>query len=198
MSVDTRLTVIIFFINGINSLLGWSAVLAAFDYFAGSFADFNVYSFLPVPVFMAYLVTGVIFHIVSTKFRYVQIIVVGNMTMFVSLIAILIVSITLEQTTVGYVLMLICGFFIGFGLNLSQLTFYAMINYLSQDVVSKYTVGTAVSGLSITCLRALITLIYGVEDSSTIPIIIYFAIALAFNLMDMVLNIYFCFSAVYK
>jgi solute carrier family 29 (equilibrative nucleoside transporter), member 1/2/3 len=163
MEVDTRSTIIIFFINGINCLIGWNAVLAAFDFFADSFPTYNVYSFLPVPLFAAFLITGALFHIISNKFKYVQIIVVGNMTMFFSMIAILIVSIVLRETTVGYTLMLISDFFIGLGLSLSQLTFYAMINYLSQNVVSIFTVGTGVSFLLITCVRALITLIFGAE-----------------------------------
>lgn len=94
--------------------------------------------------------------------------------------------------------MLFCAFSIGIGSNLSQLTFFAMINYLSQNVVSKFTVGTAVSGLFMTGVRAIITLIFGVEDKSSTPIIIYFIIALVFNVMDMILNIYFCRSNIYK
>jgi len=151
-----------------------------------------------VPLFVAYILVGVLFHIISNRFQYKNIIIVGNTIIFLSLIAILLVSIIFDQTTIGYTLMLICAFFIGIGGNLSQLSFFAMINYLSQNVVSKFTVGTAVSGLFITGVRVVITLIFGVEDKSSTPIIIYFVIALAFNVMDMFLNIYFCNSKIYK
>ena len=144
------------------------------------------------------MLIGGLYHTISNKFKYVNIIIVGNTIIFFSLIAILLVSIIFDQTAAGYGLMLVCAFLIGVGGNLSQLSFFAMINYLSQNVVSKFTVGTAVSGLFMTGARAIITLIFGVEDKSSTPIIIYFVIALIFNIMDMFLNIYFCRSDVYK
>jgi hypothetical protein len=59
-------------------------------------------------------------------------------------------------------------------------------------------VGTAVSGLFITLLRALIIIPFGDDSSSHIPIIIYFLIAIGFNTFDMFVNIKFCKSHVYK
>jgi hypothetical protein len=87
---------------------------------------------------------------------------------------------------------------IGIGINLFNLTVFAMINYLSQDVVSKCTIGTAVSGLAITGIRTIIVLIYGSTDTSNTPIIIYFGIVIVVNTINMVLNIFFCKSSVYK
>jgi hypothetical protein len=190
--------VVIFFINGINALLGWNAVLASLDYFAGSFTDYNIYSFLPVPLFVGYITIGVIYHSVSNRFRYVTIITVGNSIVNVALVCILLVSILFEQTLHGFVFLLICSYAIGFGANLSQLTFFAMINYLSQDVVSKFTVGTAVSGLFMALLRAVITAGFGADNTSRIPIIIYFIIAISVNTFDLFMNVKFCRSTVYK
>jgi hypothetical protein len=62
MEKDTTKTIIIFTINGINSLLGWNAVLAALDYFQGCFPDYNIYSFLPIPLFLGYLIVGSTYH----------------------------------------------------------------------------------------------------------------------------------------
>ena len=73
-----------------------------------------------------------------------------------------------------------------------------MINYLSQEVVSKFTVGTAISGLLITGIRAIILAISGTNNDSSTPIILYFAIAIFFNTLDMIMNIKFCNSQVYK
>jgi len=73
-----------------------------------------------------------------------------------------------------------------------------MINYLSQDVVSKFTVGTAISGLFITVVRMIILAIAGADNKTIYPIMIYFLIAIAFNTADMFLNIRFCKSEVYK
>ena len=85
----------------------------------------------------------------------------------------------------------------GVGANLSQLTFFAMINYLSQDVVSKYTVGTGLSGLLITMIRIIILASFGADNTSIAPIKIYFSIAIVFNTFDLFLNIHFCKSEVY-
>jgi hypothetical protein len=125
-------------------------------------------------------------------------IIIGNSVVTFALISILIVSIALEKTALGFVFLLLASMLIGIGANLSQLTFFAMINYLSQDVVSKFTVGTALSGLMITGIRMIILAIAGPSSDSATPIIIYFAIALIFNTCDMFLNIWFCKSSVYK
>jgi hypothetical protein len=198
MEADTSKTIIIFFINGINSLLGWNAVLAALDYFQASFPAFNIYTYLPIPVFVGYIVIGSTFHLLSNKFKYVKLITLGNMGINFALVAILIVSIAMKESLVGFLLLLFCAFVIGVCANLSQLSFFAMINYLSQEVVSKFTVGTACSGLFITFIRLIILAIFGADNSSTAPIIIYFVIALIFNSLDLWMNIWFCKSHVYR
>ena len=64
--------------------------------------------------------------------------------------------------------------------------------------MSKFTVGTAISGLFITLIRIIILGIAGTNSTSIVPIVIYFAIALIFNTMDLFMNIQFCKSEVYK
>lgn len=189
---------LIFTINGINSLLGWNAVLAALDYFNTSFLGYNIYSFLPVPLFAGYLTVGLAYHRLSNYFKYVSLIVIGNIIVNMSLAAILIVSITLKQELLGFVLLMFSSYLIGIGGNVSQLTFFAMINYLSHQVVSKFTVGTALSGLLITSVRLIFLASFGADNTSIIPIIIYFVIAIIFNTLDLFLNIYFCNSQVYQ
>jgi hypothetical protein len=95
-------------------------------------------------------------------------------------------------------MLLLSSYFIGIGANLSQLSFFAMINYLSQNVVSMFTVGTALSGLFITILRVIIVAITGTDNSRIGPILTYFIIAILFNTFDLFLNISFCKSKVYK
>ena len=121
----------VFFLNGINALLGWNAVVAALDYFQASFMDYNIYSFLPVPLFIAYLLVDLLFQKVSNQWTYLTIIVTGNIIINISMVGLFLVSILLEQTLAGFVLTLVCSFGIGLGANLSHLTFFAMINYLS-------------------------------------------------------------------
>ena len=179
--------------------MGWNAVLAALDYFAASFKSYNVYSFLPIPLFVAYLVTGLSYHKISNRWKYSNIIITGNSIVNVSMVCLFLVSVSLDQTLIGFILSLLCTFCIGFGANLSQLSFFAMINYLSWEVVSKFTVGTAVSGLFMVLVRIIITLFFGTDDNSSfLPILIYFVIALSVNTADIFMNIKFCKSDVYK
>lgn len=104
----------------------------------------------------------------------------------------------LKQTLLGFLLVLLISFIIGAGANLTQLTFFAMINYLSQDVVSKFNIGIAFSGLFISMIRGVLTATFGSDNPSSIPTIIYFAIALLIISLDLVLNFYFCKSSTYK
>ena len=189
---------VVFFINGVSSLLGWNAVLAALDYFGDSYMEYNVYSFLPLPLFIGYIAIGLSFHEISNRYRYSIIIVVGNTIVSISLLGLLITSMFLDQTLLGFVISLLFSFMIGLGGNLGQLCFFAMINYLSRDVVSKFTVGTAVSGLFMGVTRAILTIIFGAGNTSTTPIVIYFIIAIFFNTLDTLMNIRFCKSDVYK
>lgn len=195
---DTKSTILIFFVNGTNSLIGWSAVLASLDYFADRFKDYNIYSFLPLPLFLGYICMGLLYHTSSHHFTYITHIIAGNMTVNIALLLLLLDSIFFDQMAIGFYLMLIFSFLIGVGSNSSALSFFAMINYLSESVVSKFTVGTAVSGLVITIIRVVITAIFGSDNKTSTPIVIYIAIAMAINTADIILNIYFCKSDVYE
>lgn len=75
---------------------------------------------------------------------------------------------------------------------------YAMINYLSADVVSKYTIGTAVSGLFLTTIRAIVLAVGGSDNSAVLPTAIYFCIAIGVNICVIIMNVHFCRSNVYR
>jgi hypothetical protein len=120
------------------------------------------------------------------------------MTVNVCLVGMLLVSLYMPQTLVGFIILMSFCFVQGLGGMLSQLTFYAMINYLSSNIVSKFTIGTAFSGLVIVFFRIILTLIFGTNSISSSPIVLYFTLAIIFNTIDMFLNIYFCKSEVYK
>ena len=64
--------------------------------------------------------------------------------------------------------------------------------------MSKFTIGTALSGLGITTLRMIIVSIAGTENSLTFPIILYFVIALGFNFFTLLSNLTFFRSREYK
>jgi hypothetical protein len=125
-------------------------------------------------------------------------IIVGNMMVNIALAGMLVLSIYLDQTELGFILLLLCSFVIGIGANINEVVMYAMINYLSAEVVSKYTVGTAVSGLFITTIRAVILAVAGSDNTSYMPAVIYFSLAIAVNIFVIFMNVYFCRSRVYR
>lgn len=172
-------------------------MLAALDYFQAHFSQYNVFSFLPIPLFVAYMIVGIVFHSISNKFQYVNLIIVGNIIVNLSLAGMLLTTIYLEQSEAGFAILLAYSFCLGIGSNVNEITIYAMINYLSSDVVSIYTVGTAISGLFITIIRVIILAITE-DSSSSVPTVIYFALAIFFNIFAIMMNIYFCNSEVYR
>lgn len=119
------------------------------------------------------------------------------MTLNVCLLGMLLISLYMSQSLLGFIILMVFCFVQGLSGMLSQLTFYAMINYLSKNIVSKFTIGTAFSGLVIVFFRIILALIFGTNSVSTIPIILYFVLAIIFNTVDMVVNIFFCKSEVY-
>lgn len=177
-----------------NSVLGWNAVLSTLDYFKVKFTDFNVYSFLPIPVFVGYIVIGMLFHSISSRFKYVNLIIFGNVLIDLGMIGLLLTSIFFSQTTEGFALLLFFALIIGIGSNINEITLYAMINYLSVEVVSKYTIGSALSGLFITAMRTIILIFAGSDNSQVSSAIIYFSFAIGFNILAIFLNVYFCNS----
>lgn len=181
----------LFFLNGITSLLGWNAVLSSLDYFNIIYKGYNVYLYFPIPVFVAYVLTGIIFNWISLKFNYKTMIVFGIIGTNICLLLLLIVSIIYrESIAVGFWLSIILCFVIGFVSNLVQLSFFAMINYFGFKTVSRFTIGTAVSGLSLIILRAVITAGFGSDHPDNMaPFLVYFLIAILFNMWDLYLNL---------
>ena len=180
----------IFFLNGITALLGWNAALGALDYFSYVYKGYDVYLYFPVPVFIAYAVTGILFQKMTTKFSYETLVKAGIVGLNICLVLMLLISIIFKNSVgVGFFLTLVTGFFLGFSNNLAQLSFFAMINYFGMLIVSRFTIGTAASGLMVIVLRAIITGIFGADQSNIVPIIIYFCLSVVFNIFDLILNI---------
>lgn len=116
----------------------------------------------------------------------------------ISLILIFLMTIFFKNdTTTGFILSLLVTFILGVGGNLAQLSFFSLINYLDHKSVANFTVGTALSGVSIVGIRAIIILIAGDDRSNVIPILLYFIIAIAFNFIDLFLNFSFFNSPFY-
>lgn len=73
-----------------------------------------------------------------------------------------------------------------------------MINYLGEKTVSRFTIGTAGSGLALTILEIILAATINSNTTGPIGIILYVAIALVFNFWDLFLNLKLFRSNLYK
>lgn len=105
-----------------------------------------------------------------------------------------------DQPSVGFYLSLIVCFLIGLFSNIAQLSFFGMINYFGGETVSRFTIGTAGSGVLVIILRAIVTAAFnsGDDASSVVPVLIYYGLSVAFNFFDLYLNIQMFKSPLYK
>ena len=86
---------------------------------------------------------------------------------------------------------LVCCFIIGVGGNFSQVSYYAIINFLSAKIVSQFTVGTALSMVLVSIIRIIILAIMGPSSGNVNAIIIFFAVAIFGNMIALFLNFKF-------
>jgi hypothetical protein len=96
-----------------------------------------------------------------------------------------------------YLSVLIC-LIIGISGNAIQLSYFSMINFVSERVISRFTIGTAVSGLGLNIIRMITVAIAGTKTHSALPILVYFTVAAVVLLIDIYLNTHFCMSKFYK
>ncbi len=153
-------TNIVFFMNGILSLLGWNAILTSFSYFAYQYDGYDVYLYFPVPLFTGYAIIGLTFKMISEKYSYKFLITLGIIVTNTFLLILLFISFWVEPH-IGFWMSEFCCLILGLSGNLTQLSFFAMLNYLTGTVVSRFTVGTAMSGLSLNIAQILIIAILG-------------------------------------
>lgn len=185
-------TDILFLINGVAALLGYNALLTSLDYFSFVYKGYDVYSLFLPPVFLGYVIIVLSYKWLSYKFSYTKLVTVGIILCNISLLMFLLLSLTCKDAKgFGFGMSIIACLLLGIGSNLYQLTFFAEINYLSESVVSKFTIGTAVSGLFITTLRIIIVAIAGTNKELSFPIILYFIIAILFNFFTLFSNLTF-------
>jgi equilibrative nucleoside transporter 1/2/3 len=175
MEID-KFTKITFVMNGISSLLGWNVILSAFDFFQNSFPGRDVTNYFPIPLFVAYVMTGLVYNKMQKMFAYKKMIAFGLILTNAAIVAALVVSLALKDTTIGYAICLILMWIVGAAGNITQLSFFAIINYLSANIVSIFTVGTALSMMLTTVVRIIILAIMGPESDNLGAIIIYIGV----------------------
>ncbi len=150
-----------------------------------------MYLYFPIPVFISYGITGVLFYYIARAISYRKLVISGIIGVNIALALLLILTLIFKDNNVstGYWISLFVLCMLGFSANMTQLSFFAMINYFGKEAVSKFVIGTAASGLLIMLVRAAVTGIFGADEQGNIaPIAIYIGITIAFNIFDMYLN----------
>ena len=196
--MSSKINRLTFLINGVSSLLGWNAILSCFDYYQGKFPSQNVYLWFPIPLFLMYVVVGVTLHLMHRIFSYKLLILAGLIINNIVQILLPITAYYLKESSIGFSLCLaLCGL-AGFASNITQLSFFAIINYLSLDIVTIFNQGMAASGLVTILIRILILLIGGVAKANDFNfIVIYMVLTISVNTLDIILNIKFFVSRTY-
>ena len=187
-----------FLFNGISSLLGWNAVLATFDFYAAQYPDDNVYLWFPIPLFLMYVVTGLFWKEICKRVSYKYLILVGLIVINIIMVLLPLIAYYKGNSQLGYILcLMLCGL-IGIFNNIAQLSFFALINFMSLDIVNIFNQGTAVSGLTMILLRIIILAIKGPDSNNFGSILIYMIITILVNTFDIILNIKFFRSDSYN
>lgn len=73
-----------------------------------------------------------------------------------------------------------------------------MINYFGEHTVSKFTIGTAGSGLMLTILEIIVAAIFGADTTEIAGFATYIGLTIAYNFVDMYLNNKLFKSSFYK
>lgn len=147
---------------------------------------------------MGYLFTAVTFKMMTKRLSYLKLISLGITITNICFGVLFATSILFDKVQgIGFSMSLVVCFLIGASSNAAQLSFFAMINFLSQTCISRFTVGTAVGGLTLTVIRIIMVGIFGPNSISLIPIIFYFSFAAMVNFLDLSLNVKFFKSKVY-
>lgn len=195
--MSTRINKFTFLINGISSLLGWNAVLATFDFYAAQYPEGNVYLWFPIPLFLMYVVVGLLWKEIHKRISYKLLIFIGLFVINIIMVLLPLVAYYMGNSQAGYAICLILCGMIGIFNNIAQLSFFALINFMSLDIVNIFNQGTAVSGVTMVVLRMIILAIKGPDSNSFSSILIYMILTIAVNTLDIFLNIRFFRSEAY-
>lgn len=197
--MSTPILKVTFLINGVSSLLGWNAILASFDYYNSKFPTSNVYLWFPIPLFLMYVTVGLTLHLMHKAFSYKTLVMSGLVITNLVQVILPLTAYYLHDSSVGFIIcLLLCGA-TGFASNITQLSCYALINFMTFDIVSLFNQGMAVSGLVMIFIRMMILGVRGAADSNNFSsIIIYMVLTILVNTLDIFLNIKFFASDYYK
>ncbi|KAL4450354.1 hypothetical protein ABPG74_009060 [Tetrahymena malaccensis] len=176
----TTLTKTTFALLGTNTLLGWSAVLTSFDYFADKFPkeDFpDVTFYFPIPLkvgtFIWTFAMGFLIKHISLKFR-----ICGFIALQAVLMMLLPIIANFMQNKLGYALMIIICFLIGSTACIVQNSNLALVSNFDKLSLKLYWVFTSITQLIMNLCRAVVLAIFGdSQQGINTGIFVYYAVA---------------------
>mmetsp|Transcript_49304 Transcript_49304/g.56795 ORF Transcript_49304/g.56795 Transcript_49304/m.56795 type:complete len:427 (-) Transcript_49304:177-1457(-) len=171
-----KFAVLYFYLQGIGSLLGWNAVLTAYDFFAVQYPDYNVYKLFSIPKFSANLVVCPLMLFISSKFSLNQRISGGLYLIGVALLVLPAVA-EIMTNTVGFAIVMILLFILG-GLNgISCSSVVGFTANFPHFYMAKVMAGSGIAGLILNATRAICLGIFGSSEGLLESTIVYFVLS---------------------
>ncbi|KAL4476508.1 hypothetical protein ABPG74_010241 [Tetrahymena malaccensis] len=165
---------------GISSLIGWSAILNSFDYFANKYPKetYHDITFLfPIPLKFATFIWGLAMDFLAKKYSIKIRIGLCLIIQSLFMIAMPIIALLLQNWGGFSICMVLC-FLIGTTTCISQNSSIAMISQFDKKSQGIFWIFTAWSGLSMNVGRAAVLGIFGDNDSGiNNGTIVYFVMA---------------------
>ena len=103
----------LFIINGITSVMGWNMVLSSLDYFHYVYGEYNVYLYIPIPIFLGYFVTAIFYKKLFARLGDKILVVWGLLGINLSLALMLGFSMLALDMDVGFWLSMILSLCVG-------------------------------------------------------------------------------------
>jgi MFS family permease len=180
--------VLYFFLTGGGAVVSWNAMLNSFDYFDTKYPDFHVSFLFPIAIYVAQLLSSLVMAQLSAKLSYLIRLMGSYLLVTLILAFIPFEAILLEGTTLGFWLVMLLLFIVGF---LSNICFSSAMGLASQ-LRGKYTtfifLGSAFVGLFMSILREISSLIFTSSDSNEIfNVAFFFGMAALFLVIGLVL-----------
>lgn len=186
-----NLAYVFFLYSGIASLLGWNALLTAFDFYHVQYPDYDVFFILPIPKFVSQVIALILIFKISKHFS-INVRIYGLLVLMSILFVVLpLVAYYLPDNT-GFWISMVLIFIFGFSNSVMQGSCIAITSLFPGKAMAIFFTGTGIAGLMISLLRVFILLGFGDSGNGlTIGTIVYFSISGFLQILTIV--IYYVF-----
>ena len=184
-----------FMYSGVASLLGWNALLTAFDFYNQQYPDYNVFFVLPIPKFVSQVIALILIFKIS-KYVSLNIRIYALLLLMSALFVILPIVAYYMPNTSGFWLSVVLIFIFGFSNSLMQGSCVAIASMFPGHCMATFFTGTGVAGIMISLLRVFILLGFGDSgDGLIIGTVVYFSISGFLQVITTVIYYFFIKSS---